>query len=236
MFNKCQSLLPSLSGRRNTYFCAVKYTHSSVIQISLCVFKCWTYIYKGLLSACNMKAVWYSTAIENVCRCYHIQPALCYSIISGCEDRHLATSRGVSHDFPSLCGNAWCRGSLFWHPLLDINFHEWNLIHKFMRVSVLLEALSPWSSGLFIYNHRVLTYRQARVSAPLGLPAFWAFVGVIPGRRLIGRGCWEGGHILEEPWQEFLSILVLCCSPAVTCVWVFRQHTPGLSLDTRHGL
>jgi len=40
---------------------------------------------------------------------------------------------------PSLCRNAWCNESLFGNPLLDISFHEWNLLPEFVRVTVFLE-------------------------------------------------------------------------------------------------
>lgn len=39
----------------------------------------------------------------------------------------------------------------------------------------------------------------------------------------------------DRPLQDFLSILALCCSPAVTCVHIFEQHVLGFSWETHHG-
>ena len=134
--------------------------------------------------------------------------------------------------FPSLCGNAWCNGSLLGNPLLDISFHEWNSIHDFVRVIVLLEPPipPPWNEMMkwwVIYGHKVLTCSQMQVSVLRTSSPPEHFFALVLGEGTTA-GADESGHISEGPWaffprkslQGFVSTLVLCWL-ATTYVWVF---------------
>lgn len=128
------------------------YTQLYHIQILLCVFQCWMYIYEGLFSW-SMKAFHGTTPLLETSADVTTSNQLRVRALSWVVEKNIwPPVEEFLMAFPSLCENAWCNESLFGNPLLDVSFHEWNLSHKSVRVIVFLELPfpPPWSDGLFI--------------------------------------------------------------------------------------